>query len=250
VAYGAGLALWQRRIVGAADAVVVPSEFARARLRELGAGLPEDRVHVLPPPVREAPPPTTDGAELKKESHPSPGRDPGPVPPGSRPYALVVSRLAPEKGVDVAIEACALAGVPLVIAGGGPEGEALRARGAGREVRFVGRVGDGELRALRAGAAIALVPSRSAETFGLAAAEAMAAGVPVAGSRAGALPELIEPAGLADAGDPRGLAGAMGRLLADPGAGARARERVRGLCAPERAAAGLARVYLGEHERP
>ena len=43
-------------------------------------------------------------------------------------YALVVSRLAPEKGVDVAIDACRLAGTPLVIAGDGPQREALAAR--------------------------------------------------------------------------------------------------------------------------
>ena len=50
--YGAGLALWQRRVVEQADAVIVPSEFARERLRELGAPLPWERVHVLAPPVR------------------------------------------------------------------------------------------------------------------------------------------------------------------------------------------------------
>ena len=46
------LALWQRRLVEQADAVVVPSAFARERLRELGAPLPWERVHVLAPPVR------------------------------------------------------------------------------------------------------------------------------------------------------------------------------------------------------
>ena len=64
---------------------------------------------------------------------------------------------------------------------------------------------------LRAGAAIALVPSRSAETFGLAAAEAMAAGLPVAASRVGALPELLDEQGLVAAGD----AGALARRSAD-----------------------------------
>src|SRR5215210_224254 len=40
-AYGAGLALWQRRLAGAADEIVVPSAFALGRLRELGASLGE-----------------------------------------------------------------------------------------------------------------------------------------------------------------------------------------------------------------
>ena len=53
VAYGASLALWQRRLAEQADAVIVPSAFARERLRELGAPLDWERVHVLAPPVRE-----------------------------------------------------------------------------------------------------------------------------------------------------------------------------------------------------
>ena len=114
--------------------------------------------------------------------------------PGS--HALVASRLAPEKGVDVAIAACAAARVPLVIAGDGPLLEALRTRAQGTDTRFAGLVGDDELARLRASAGLAVVPSRSAETFGLAAAEAMAAGLPVAGSAIGALPELCGPDGL------------------------------------------------------
>src|ERR1700721_1043315 len=40
LAYGASLALWQRRLVEQADAVIIPSVFAGERLRELGAPLP------------------------------------------------------------------------------------------------------------------------------------------------------------------------------------------------------------------
>jgi glycosyltransferase involved in cell wall biosynthesis len=221
-AYGASLALWQRRLAEQADAVIVPSAFARERLRELGAPLPWERVHVLAPPVDEvaaASRAATDG------------------------YALVVSRLAPEKGVDVAIEACRAAGMGLVIAGDGPERDALQERAGGSEVRFAGHVDDTELAALRAGASIALVPSRSAETFGLAAAEAMAAGLPVAASRVGALPELVDETGLVPAGDPDALAGAIARLAGDRDAGLRGLERVRALCAPEAVAAGLSRIY-------
>jgi glycosyltransferase involved in cell wall biosynthesis len=228
-AYGASLALWQPRLAEQADAVIVPSAFARERLRELGAPLSWERVHVIAPPVRA---PVADRfAPPKSESAQAQG------------YALVVSRLAPEKGVDVAIDACRMADIPLVIAGEGPELQALRERGGDRDVRFVGQVGDGELAELRAGAAIALVPSRSAETFGLAAAEAMAAGLPVAASRVGALPELVDERGLVSAGDASALAQAIGRLAGDRALGEEGLERVRAVCSPERVAASLSRIY-------
>jgi len=164
-------------------------------------------------------------------------------------YALVVSRLAPEKGIDVAIDACRRVGIPLVVAGDGPERAALAERAAG-DVRFAGRVDDRELARLRAEAAIALAPSRSAETFGLAAAESMAAGLPVAASAVGALPELVEQAALATAGDPQGLADAIARQLADAQAGARARARVHALCAPAEVAGRLRQIYEGGAQAP
>ena len=226
VAYGLSLALWQRRLLAQADAVIVPSAFARERLRLLGAPLPWQRVRVLPPPLRPPPKAGGDGA-------------------GSPPqqYALAVSRLAPEKGLDVAIDACRLAGIALVIAGEGPELGALRSRAGGQPVRFLGRVDGERLAELRAGAAIVLAPSRSAETFGLAVAEAMAAGVPVAASRIGALPELVEEEGLVPANDAKAMAGTIARLAGDRAAGERARRRVNELCAPDVVAAALARVY-------
>src|SRR5438552_8054450 len=247
LAYGAALALWQPRVVAQVHAVIVPSEFARERLRELGAPLPWERVHVLPPPLRAlasapvARPPTdrpgrADLVGSSSASDPALRTDP-------RPYALVVARLAPEKGVDVAIDPCRRIGMPLVVAGDGPERDALRERARGADVRMAGRVDDEQLARLRAGAAIALVPSRSAETFGLAAAEAMAAGVPVVASRVGALPELLEEQELATAGDAVGLAEAMTRQLADRQAGERGRARVHATCAPAVVAPRLAAVY-------
>jgi glycosyltransferase involved in cell wall biosynthesis len=248
VAYGAALALWQRRLVAQADAVLVPSVFARERLRALGAPLDWGRVHVLPPPVRalDAPSSPSGEADLKGGERAVGGA-----------YALVVSRLAPEKGIDVAIDACRSAGISLVVAGEGPERAALEARAreeAGEvrgevrgeirgEVRFLGQLDDARLAALRAEAAIALVPSRSAETFGLAAAEAMAAGLPVAASRVGALPELVDEQGLVVAGDAGSLASAIRRLAGDRISGEQGLERVRALCGPEVVARGLAEVY-------
>jgi glycosyltransferase involved in cell wall biosynthesis len=222
--YAASLALWQRRLVEQADAVIVPSAFARERLRALGAPLDWGRVHVLPPPVRMGAASTAAGGT-----------------PGG--YALVVSRLSPEKGVDVAVDACRIAGVPLVVAGDGPEEGALRARAGDGAVRFAGRVEGEALAGLRAGAAVALVPSRSAETFGLAAAEAMAAGVPVVGSDVGALGELLEPDALVAAGDAAALADAITRVGRDEGAGARGRARVGALCAPDVVAGALGAIY-------
>ncbi|MHB1858970.1 MAG: glycosyltransferase family 4 protein [Solirubrobacteraceae bacterium] len=232
LSYAAALALWQRRVLEHADAVIVPSAFAAARLRELGAPLPE-RVDVLPPPLRslgESVAPAHRGSVVRS---------------GRRGYALVVSRLAPEKGVDVAIDACALAARPLVIAGDGPLAAKLRARAqrGGGSVRFAGRVGAEELSRLRAGAAVALVPSRSAETFGIAAAEAMAARVPVLASAVGALPELVPAEGLVQPGRPDALAEGIERLWGSGDAAERARSRVERVCAPEVLAATLAEVY-------
>jgi glycosyltransferase involved in cell wall biosynthesis len=237
-AYGVSLALWQQQLVRQAHAIVVPSAFARERLRALGAPLPWERVHVLAPPLRalDGEPPLRGGK--------------GAAASGAEPYALVVSRLAPEKGVDVAIDACRAAGMALVVAGDGPERARLEARalatgGERWPVRFAGRVDDAELARLRANAAIALVPSRAAETFGLAAAEAMAAGVPVAASRVGALAELVDERGLVAPGDAAALAAAIGRLAGDDEIAARGRERVAALCAPEVVAGALAKLYAG-----
>ncbi len=229
LAYGAGLALWQAKLIEQADAVIVPSEFARERLRELGAPLPWERVHVLAPPLRA----------FAERSRAAQGR-----------HALVVSRLAPEKGVDIAIEACRRAKRPLVVAGDGPELERLRAQAAGGDVTFTGQVSAERLQALRAEAAIALVPSRSAETFGMAAAEAMAAGVPVLASAVGGMRELVGGGdlegggvGAARPGDVAQFADAIAQLWADARAGERGLARVRELCAPQVVARGLAEVY-------
>ena len=221
--YGAALALWQRRLVAEADAIVVPSAFAEARLRELGAPLTR-RAHVVGHVVRD----------VVARSTAATGH-----------HALVVSRLAPEKGVDVAIAACAAAALPLVIAGDGPQRAELEARAAGTDTRFVGRVAPGQLVQLRADAGLALVPSRAAETFGLAAAEAMAAGVPVAGSAVGALPELCGPEGLVAPDDAAALALAAAARFRDAAAGEAGRLRVLERASPGAVAPLLAAVYDG-----
>jgi glycosyltransferase involved in cell wall biosynthesis len=218
VVYGAALALWQRRLVDAVDAFAVPSAFALARLRELGAPL-GDRARVIPSVQREFAPASAAAA----------GR-----------FALVAGRLSPEKGVADAIAACARAGVPLVVAGDGPQAREL----AGADgVRFAGRVGAAELAALRREAALAIVPSRYQEILPLAALEAMAAGLPVAAARAGGLAEIVPEEGLYPPGDVDALAGRVRELWGDAAAGERALAAVRARTSPTAVAAALRALY-------
>jgi glycosyltransferase involved in cell wall biosynthesis len=77
----------------------------------------------------------------------------------------------------------------------------------------------------------------------MAAAEAMAAGLPVVASRIGALPDLVEDSALVDPEDVPALAAAIGRLWGDVAAGERGRARVRELCSPGVVAQGLATIY-------
>jgi glycosyltransferase involved in cell wall biosynthesis len=222
VVYAAALALWQRRIVEHADAVVVPSAFGLERLTALRAPVGDIPVHVVPHVQRTF----AAGSGAAGGEH-----------------ALVAARLSREKGVDVAVAACEHAGLPLVVAGDGPDAEAVRAR-AGDTVRFVGQISAAEVAELRARAALQLVPSRCSEVLALAAVEAMAAGVPVVATAMGALPELVgEAAALVPRDDPVALAAAALARYGDAGAGERGLRRVRELSAPETVAARLAAVY-------
>ena len=87
------------------------------------------------------------------------------------------------------------------------------------------------------------MPSRSAETFGLAAAEAMAAGLPVVASAIGALPELCDPAGLVAPGDAAALALAARARFGDAQAGEAGRRRVLEVAAPAAIAPALGAIY-------
>jgi glycosyltransferase involved in cell wall biosynthesis len=219
--YGASLALWQRRLAESVDAFVVPSAFALGRLEELGAPL-GGRARVIPSVQRS----------FASASAAASGR-----------FALAAGRLAPEKGFADAVAACAAAGVPLVVAGDGPQLEQLRALGG--DVRFVGRVSPSQLARLRGEAALAIVPSRYAEILPLAALEAMAAGLPVVASGAGGLAEAVPEEGLYPPGDVSAATQRIAALYGDAAAGDRALARARERFAPPVVASQLRALYDG-----
>ena len=102
--------------------------------------------------------------------------------------ALVVSALVPYKRIDLAIEACRLAGVPLRIVGQGPELPRLK-RLAGPEVEFLGPRSDEEIRGLFQSSAVVLLPGE--EDFGIVPVEAQACGRPVVAAKAGGALETV-----------------------------------------------------------
>jgi len=108
--------------------------------------------------------------------------------PPAEPRALVVARLQPYKRIDLAIEACAIAGVPLTIAGTGLDESRLRAVAKG-DVTFLGRVLDEDLAGLFSDHSVVLVPG--VEDFGLAPVEANYAGRPVVARAAGGALETM-----------------------------------------------------------
>ena len=119
-----------------------------------------------------------------------------PVVPAEAPL-LFAGRIAPEKGVEAAIEIAKRAGRRLLIAGGIYDRDYYEERivpqlqGAGEQVTYVGLL---ERRALweMMGRSLGLLfPIEWDEPFGLTAVEAMATGTPVIAFRRGAAAEVI-----------------------------------------------------------
>jgi glycosyltransferase involved in cell wall biosynthesis len=132
-----------------------------------------------------------------------------------RDYLLGVGRWVRYKNFDLAIAIAEAAGVPLVIAGAGPEEIRLRrlADRASVPVTFEVRPDRVRLRQLYWGARALLFPVH--EDFGIVPVEAQACHTPVLGLRRGGLLETVvdaETGILVDSTDPRDYAAALGRL--------------------------------------
>jgi alpha-1,6-mannosyltransferase len=144
------------------------------------------------------------------------------LPPGM-PLALYVGRLATEKNLHLALRALPLLhqrlGVHLVLMGEGhlrPELERLAARQPDRLTVLPFEADRARVARAMASADVFIAPGPW-ETFGLAALEALASGLPVAGAAAGGIGELLEGLPWArtfDPDDPEALTEAVGWLLA------------------------------------
>ncbi|MGW3570325.1 glycosyltransferase [Streptomyces sp. NPDC000941] len=173
---------------------------------------------------------------------------------GAAVLLAMCSRLSPEKRPGRALDALAElgrrgVGAALVVAGDGPLRPRLeaRAREEGLPAAFLGHVADrGALAALQASADVVLAPG-PAETFGLAALEALACGTPVVVSELSALPAIVGPAGATAADHGAAFADAVEHLLSrpEPTRRATARARAERYSWPEAVAA-----FLAAHDAP
>ncbi|GAB0117615.1 glycosyltransferase family 4 protein [Acidisoma sp. 7E03] len=192
-------------------AVVCVSRFLAACWTEGSQGLPPP--HVLPNCLDLA-------------------RLPAALPAEARlPRILFSGRMVADKGADSFVEACgaalpALPGWEAVMIGADrfrpdspetPFTQRLRPQAAATGVRLLGYQDHETVMEELSRSAIAVVPSRWQEPFGLAALEAMANGAALIATRQGGLAELVEGAAVTvPAGDAAALARAIVTLAQDP----------------------------------
>jgi glycosyltransferase involved in cell wall biosynthesis len=207
---------WARLAAGRCDRIVAVSRDVAAHHAAL-SGLPPHRYQVIPNGIDVA-------AYARDEAARERLRAQWGVSEG-RVVIVAVGRLDRQKGLDVLLRAAGLLfaknpDLRLVIGGEGPQRKELESLVAelrlGACVRLLGFVQD--VRAMLSAADIFAMPSRW-EGFGLAAVEAMAAGLPVVASRAEGLREVVEEGRtglLADVEDAEGLAQCIDICAHDP----------------------------------
>lgn len=217
------LAALERRGLAACRGAITTSDHTATALAS-GYGVPRDRIRSVPPGVDPAVPAA------------------GP-PPGEPPLVLCVASVTPRKGHDVLVEAlAAVAHVPWrCVCAGSLQRDSAWSRqlldrvvevGLEGRIHFPDEVDPKELDRLYHGASLFVLPSHH-EGYGMALTEALARGLPVVSTTAGAIPGTVPPGAgqLVPPGDAAALARVLGELLgvqpdggtpsADGGAGAR-----------------------------
>ncbi len=189
--------------------VICPSAYLRRMA--VRWGVPEERALVIPNPAPDLP--ELPSHEVARKATGIEG-----------PLLAFAGRIGRQKALEVGLAAVAAShGVTLMLAGDGPERDAMESRaaelGLGERVRFVGALDRrGVLELFRAADASLL--SSSWENFPHTVVESLAVGTPVISTAVGGVPEVVtdgENGLLVPAGDPDALAAAIGRFFGEPG---------------------------------
>lgn len=184
-----------------AERVIVPSPYTAGEVTRV-LGVPPERIAICPPGIPEWASPVRGFA-----------RD---------GYLLFFGTQEPRKNVAGLLRGyerlCATRpnAPKLVIAGKGAESAgSTQAPSPGGRIEYRGYVAANERQRLYAGARALVMPSFE-EGFGMPALEAMSLGIPVVVSARGALPDLVQDAGLlVDPTDEASIVDAMDRVSAD-----------------------------------
>lgn len=228
------------RAIASGAWVHTDSEFVRQEVVDL-LGADPDRVVAVPLGIT-APP----------QGDPARGRQLA----GSDAFVLALGTVEPRKNLPALVEAFDLLAssrreLRLVVAGAdgwglGAYETAVQASTHGDRITRLGYVTESARGDLLAAASVLAVPSHY-EGFGLSAAEAMAAGVPVVAANGGSHPEVVGEAGLlVDASDVGELAAAIDSILGDEELARRLRSSGRARASTltwDRTAAGLVALW-------
>ena len=190
--------------------IVHTSAFRAVLMRSFG--IPSDIIDIIPPGLADEWFNDTEQVDAAN------------VMAGRGVYICAVRRLVPRTGIADLVEAMRLlpSSISLAVIGSGPERERIEAwslsNGLQSRVHFLGSLPDVEMRAVLRGAALAVVPTRALEGFGLAVIEALAVGTPVVATRVGGLIEVMRnfPSCLAAPRNVADLAATILRVLSAP----------------------------------
>ena len=170
----------KRQGLAAAGAVIAVSSRIASDLRNRAPELATTRLEIIPNPV--------DLADLRARARGGRREIEG-------PYALYLGKLAPNKGTNHLVEVAEAASLdwPLVIAGDGPDRDAIAvaAAASARDIRLLGWVDRERAVGLMAHASMLVFPSRGPESLSRVLLEACALGIPVAAMNTGGTPDII-----------------------------------------------------------